>query len=103
MEGDIDGGIEKISKAYDGQKNDETKMYYALAELASISVDESVNTLLTENFGIVGYPSKLNSLLNGDWLEEYSGLTKRRTFLFVDEITLYSLSLIKYSKLYFSL
>lgn len=85
LEGDIDGGIAKIKTAYDGQKNDETKMYYALAELASISVDESVNTLLTENFGIVGYPSKLNSLLNGDWLEEYSDLTKRRTILFVDE------------------
>ena len=85
FEGDIDGGIAKIKTAYDGQKNDETKMYYALAELASISVDESVNTLLTENFGIVGYPSELNSLLNGDWLEEYSDLTKRRTFLFVDE------------------
>ena len=85
LEGDIDGGIAKIKTAYDGQKNDETKMYYALAELASISVDESVNTLLTENFGIVGYPSKLNSLLNGDWLEEYSDLIKRRTILFVDE------------------
>lgn len=85
LEGDIDGGIAKIKTAYDGQKNDETKMQYALAELASISVDESVNTLLTENFGIVGYPSKLNSLLNGDWLEEYSVLSERRTILFVDE------------------
>lgn len=71
MEGDIDGGIEKISKAYDSQKNDETKMYYALAELASISVDESVSTLLTENIGIKNYPSKMNALINGEWLKEY--------------------------------
>ena len=71
MKGDIDGGIAKISKAYDGQKNDETKMYYALAELASISVDESVSTLLTENIGIKNYPSKMNALLNGEWLKEY--------------------------------
>ena len=71
MKGDIDGGIAKISKAYDGQKNDETKMYYALAELASISVDESVSTLLTENIGIKNYPSKMNALINGEWLKEY--------------------------------
>lgn len=70
MEGDIDGGIAKIKTAYDGQKNDETKMYYALAELASISVDESVSTLLTENIGIRNYPSKMNALLNGEWLKE---------------------------------
>lgn len=71
MKGDIDGGIAKIKTAYDGQKNDETKMYYALAELASISVDESVSTLLTENIGIRNYPSKMNALLNGEWLKEY--------------------------------
>ena len=72
LDGDIDSGITKIRKAYAGQQNDETKMYYALAELASISVDSSVSTLLRENFGIEDYPSTMNALLSTEWLETES-------------------------------
>ena len=35
----IDEGVAKIKEAYSVQKNNETTLYYALAELASISVD----------------------------------------------------------------
>ena len=71
LDADIDGGIAKIREAYAEQQNNETALYYALAELASISVDESVATLLKENMGIKNYPSKMNSLLSGDWMKEY--------------------------------
>ena len=71
LDADIDGGIAKIREAYAEQPNNETALYYALAELASISVDESVATLLKENMGIKNYPSKMNSLLSGDWMKEY--------------------------------
>ncbi len=71
MDANIDEGVAKIKAAYNLQKNDETKLYYALAELASISVDSSVSTLLIDNFGIKNYPAKMNALINGTWLKEY--------------------------------
>ena len=71
MDANIDEGVAKIKAAYNLQKNDETKLYYALAELASISVDSSVSTLLMDNFGIKNYPATMNALINGTWLKEY--------------------------------
>lgn len=71
LEPDVDGGIAKIKAAYEQQQNNETALYYALAEIASISVDENVEKLFTENLGIVNYPSTLNALINGSWLKEY--------------------------------
>ncbi|MBQ1181561.1 MAG: hypothetical protein IIX63_05555, partial [Treponema sp.] len=61
-------------------QNDETKMYYALVELASISTDESVNKIMKENLGITNYPAEFNSLISGDWLEKYP--TYRRVDLY---------------------
>lgn len=70
-EGHFDEGFTKIKAAYDIEKNDETKMYYSLVELASISTDESVNKIMKENLGITNYPAEFNSLISGDWLEKY--------------------------------
>ena len=70
-EGHFDEGFTKIKLAYDNEQNDETKMYYALVELASISTDESVNKIMKENLGITNYPAEFNSLISGDWLEKY--------------------------------
>lgn len=67
----IDEGVAKIKEAYSVQKNNETTLYYALAELASISVDQSVATLFKDNFGVKNYPAKMNSLISGDWMKEY--------------------------------
>ena len=72
LDGRYDEGVEKIRTAYNKEKNDETKMYYALAELATISTDKSVANILKNNFGITSYPSKLNALINGDWLKDYA-------------------------------
>ena len=71
LETKIDEGIAKIREAYAEQQNSETAMYYALAELASISVDKSVETLLKENLGVSTYPATMNSLISGDWMKEY--------------------------------
>lgn len=70
-EGHFDEGFTKIKLAYANEQNDETKMYYSLVELASISTDESVNKIMKDNLGITNYPSEFNSLISGDWLEKY--------------------------------
>lgn len=72
LDGKYDEGVEKIRTAYNKEKNDETKMYYALAELATISTDESVSNILKNNFGVASYPSTLNALINGEWLKDYA-------------------------------
>ncbi len=66
-----DEGIAKIRAAYEKEQKDETKMYYALSELALISTDESVANIVRNNFGITNYPATLNALINGEWLKEY--------------------------------
>lgn len=72
LDGQYDEGVAKIRTAYNKEQNDETKMYYALAELATISTDESVSNILKNNFGVASYPSTLNALINGEWLKDYA-------------------------------
>ncbi len=72
LDGKYDEGVAKIRSAYNNEENDETKMYYALAELATISTEKSVIDFLKNNFGIENYPSKLNALINGEWLKDYA-------------------------------
>lgn len=66
-----DEGVAKIKEAYNKEQNDETKLYYALAEIATISTDSSVSNIMKNNFGVKNYPSTLNALINGEWLKEY--------------------------------
>lgn len=71
LEQNYDEGVAKIKEAYNKEKNDETKLYYALAEIATISTDSSVSNIMKNNFGVKNYPSTLNALINGEWLKEY--------------------------------
>lgn len=71
LEQKYDEGVAKIKAAYDKDQNDETKLYYALSEIATISTDSSVSNIMKNNFGVKNYPSKLNALINGEWLKEY--------------------------------
>lgn len=71
LEQKYDEGIAKIKEAYNKEQNDETKLYYALAEIATISTDSSVSNIMKNNFGVKNYPSTLNALINGEWLKEY--------------------------------
>lgn len=72
LDGKYDEGVAKIRSAYNNEENDETKMYYALAELATISTDENVANILKNNFGVASYPSKLNALINFEWYKNYA-------------------------------
>lgn len=71
LEQNYDEGVAKIKEAYNKEQNDETKLYYALAEIATISTDSSVSNIMKNNFGVKNYPSTLNALINGEWLKEY--------------------------------
>lgn len=71
LEQKYDEGVAKIKEAYNKEQNDETKFYYALAEIATISTDSSVSNIMKNNFGVKNYPSTLNALINGEWLKEY--------------------------------
>lgn len=66
----LDEGIEKIKQAYDSEKNDTTKMYYALAKLALISTDNDTVKFIKETCGFESYPNKLNALIDADWWED---------------------------------
>ena len=79
---DFDLAVSYFKKAYEADKTDETKLYYALAELASISTDESVAKLLKENFGLKNYPSSMNALFSGSWMKEYIETTPCRVGIF---------------------
>lgn len=68
---DVDLAVSYFKKAYETEQTDETKLYYALAEVASLSTDENVAKLLKENFGIKNYPASMNALLSGSWMKEY--------------------------------
>lgn len=68
---DLDAGIQKFSEAYKSEANDETALYYALAELATISTEESVKDIIKNNFGITSYPSTLNALFSDEWVKRY--------------------------------
>lgn len=71
LEQKYDEGVAKIKEAYNKEQNDETKLYYALSEIATISTDSSVSSIMKNNFGVKDYPSTLNALINGEWLKEY--------------------------------
>lgn len=71
LEQKYDEGVAKIKEAYNKEQNDETKLYYALSEIATISTDSSVSSIMKNNFGVKNYPSTLNALINGEWLKEY--------------------------------
>lgn len=71
LEQRYDEGVAKIKEAYNKEQNDETKLYYALSEIATISTDSSVSSIMKNNFGVKNYPSTLNALINGEWLKEY--------------------------------
>lgn len=81
-----DEGVAKIKEAYNKEQNDETKLYYALAEIATISTDSSVSNIMKNNFGVKNYPSTLNALINGEWLKDY------KIYVYEDVYTLYEVS-----------
>lgn len=48
-------------------------MYYALSQIAQVSIDENVVKVVKENLGFKEYPATLNALFSPEWLKKYSG------------------------------
>lgn len=71
---DYDSAVKEFRAAYEAEKTDDTRMYYALTDLATFSVSKEVKDLAENHMGIENYPAELNSLINGDWLKDYAEL-----------------------------
>ena len=67
-----DGAVECYDGAYNKDDNDPNAIIYsALANLAKISTDQKVATLLQDHLGFTEYPNKLNALFSSSWLKKY--------------------------------
>ena len=86
---DFDAGVQKFREAYKSEANDETALYYALAELATISTEESVKDIIQNNFGITSYPSTLNALFSDEWLKEYHHIDYVPTYSLTETTSTY--------------
>jgi len=51
--------------------NTEVIIYSVLVNLAKISVDPKMQSLMKEHFGFTTYPNKLNALLSDSWMKDY--------------------------------
>ena len=70
-DGDYDSAVEKFEKTYERNPSDENKIYYALAEIATISTDKDIADIMRNKLGAANYPATLNALFSKDWLKEY--------------------------------
>jgi len=70
-----DEAIAYYNAAYEKDSdNPKTIIYSVLANLAKISTDPKVVTLMKEHFGFTTYPNKLNALLDDKWMKDYCDL-----------------------------
>ena len=69
---DFDAALAKFKDAYNAERNNTTKAYYAAAQLAYISVKPATVNFMRNKMGFATYPEKLNALVNLDWFKEYT-------------------------------
>ena len=86
---DFDAALAKFKDAYNAERNNTTKAYYAAAQLAYISVKPETVNFMRNKMGFATYPGKLNALVNLEWFEKYTeqylnpdGTTSERIFRF---------------------
>ena len=65
----IDQAVISFNKAYSVEANDETRVYSALATLASTLTNSKMAAFVKNRFGITNYPTNLNGILSGNWLK----------------------------------
>jgi len=66
-----DEAIAYYDAAYKKDNNDTRAVIYSvLANLAKISTDPKVVSLIKDNFGFTKYPNRLNALFSKDWFEK---------------------------------
>ena len=63
----LDEGIAKIEEAYNRERNDTTRMYYALAKLALVSTNSDTLNFMQKTCGFESYPNKLNAIITEPW------------------------------------
>lgn len=66
---EFDEGIANIEQAYTKERNDTTRMYYALAKLALISMNSDTLNFMRKTCGFESYPNKLNAIITEPWWE----------------------------------
>lgn len=69
---DYDKALEHFKNAYDAEKNNTTKAYYAAVQLASISIKPKTVNFMQDKMGFATYPEKLNALANLEWFKTYT-------------------------------
>jgi len=71
-DGNLDEAIAYYNKAYEKDNNNPKAIIYSsLINLAKISTDPKVVTLMRDHFGFKTYPNRLNALLSDKWMSEY--------------------------------
>ncbi len=68
--GNYQQAIDKFRVAYAKNPNDENKIYYALTELAALSVDETIVDIIRNKLGAKSYPATMGALLNSAWAKD---------------------------------
>lgn len=86
---DYDAALAWFKDAYGAEKNNTTKAYYAVVQLASISVKQETVDFMQNKMGFATYPKKLNALANLEWFKEQTykarGQTGVWTYSFSEE------------------
>lgn len=67
---DFDAALAKFKDAYNAEQNNTTKAYYAVVQLATISVKQETVDFMRNKMGFATYPGKLNALVNLEWFKE---------------------------------
>ena len=86
---DYDAALAWFKDAYGAEKNNTTKAYYVVVQLASISVKQETVDFMQNKMGFATYPKKLNALVNLDWFKEQTyktrSWTNACTYLFLEK------------------
>jgi tetratricopeptide (TPR) repeat protein len=68
-----DKAIEHYREAYNADNNNPDAIAYSvLAELAAISIDPKVRSLVKDRLGVEGYPATMGALFTTDWMKDYT-------------------------------
>ncbi len=70
--GNYKSAVDKFRVAYKKNPSDANKIYYALTEIAILSVDDTVVDIIRNKLGATSYPSTLNALFNSEWAKDKS-------------------------------
>ncbi|UTC49409.1 hypothetical protein [Treponema vincentii] len=86
---DYDAALAKFKDAYNAEQNNTTKAYYAVVQLATISIKPETVDFMRNKMGFATYPATLNALVNLDWFKEQTyktrSWTNAYTYLFLEK------------------